>query len=180
MSDLETLIDNHLAADQAHITENDVAALAKIRPAQVEVALQSAVAAGRLRRVRVGADMAYTKPQAKSPAPLGRAAQPAARKRGFAEDLPPLDIEALPVRLEPLADGRAVSQPSKWTPLFERLAKMPPSVERGQEVYPTIEMPAKYGKAVSAAARKWAKQSGAKVRIKVMSSAVCCKVQRVA
>lgn len=87
------------------------------------------------------------------------AKSPAKRSRR----LPPLDLAAIPMGLEPKVDGRATSQKRTWDPLFEALAAQ--QITGG--LLPTKRLPPEYGGAVQAAASTWNKErkDGKKIRV---------------
>ncbi len=87
------------------------------------------------------------------------AKSPAKRSRR----LPPLDLAAIPMGLEPKVDGRATSQKRTWDPLFEALAAQ--QITGG--LLPTMRLPPEYGGAVQAAASTWNKErkDGKKIRV---------------
>jgi len=89
--------------------------------------------------------------------------------------LPEIDVAAIQIKLKPLANGRhREPDQTKWGPLFERLAKLPPN----GSTYPTAELDKVYGKAIQAAARKYTRDTGTKLKVAI--GAQLCTVQRVA
>lgn len=89
--------------------------------------------------------------------------------------LPEIDVDAIEITLKPLSDGRSrTPDQTKWGPLFERLAKLPPN----GTTYPTAELDKVYGKAIQAAARKYTRDTGTKLKVAI--GARVCTVQRVA